>query len=103
MKPKFIALVALGLATISIVADLYQYFSFNERVRRVVETRERNYSQELIRKLNKTREAMGEKSVAPTNFAEVLSAYFEGMAAVLDAAVLNPTNATSDTKSTRQQ
>jgi hypothetical protein len=98
MKSNAIVRIALTLAVGSVALNIQQYCTFRERVTQVIDIRERNYSQELAEKLNKSREIMGRKPVTPTNFAEVLSSYFEGMASVMDAGVLNSTNATPDKK-----
>jgi len=97
MKSNRVLWLALGLALCSIALNIKQYYSFNERVTRIVESRERIYSNQLAVNLNKSRELMGQSPVSPTNYAEVLSGYIEGAVSVMNG-MLTSTNTTPDKK-----
>ncbi len=92
MKPHILPSLALILAIGSLALNVFQYYSFQERVERVVADRERNYIKTLVQNLNKSREMMGQSPVAPTNFAEVINAYLESVSEILDGRLSYSTN-----------
>ena len=88
LNPKNISLLALFLAILTLGLQVENKILLNERVVRIVDQRERNYSAKLAVKLNATRELLGLQPVSPNNFAEVLTSYFESMADVMNEGVL---------------
>lgn len=84
IDPKKISIIALIIAFSTLGLELKRWWAFDGAVRAAVEAREREYCVELAKKLNFSRELMGQPKVSPGNFAELLEAYFDGMAAVME-------------------
>jgi hypothetical protein len=83
------SLLALVLAIVALGLQIRNSLMFHEQVTKIVAEREKEYCRKLAVKLNEARELMGLEPEAPTNFAEVLTSYFESMAAVMNAGVAN--------------
>lgn len=82
-------LLTLAIALCVLGLEVENRLSFERRVLRIVEQRERDYSAKLVTKMNRGRELMGLPLANPNNFAEVLESYFASMAAVMDQGVSN--------------
>lgn len=85
MQPKntnIISYIALLCAILAVVLQLESRASFNERVTKTVDEREREHCAQLISKLNQSRELIGLEPITPKNFPELLSGYLEIMSSV---------------------
>jgi len=89
MRLQKTSLLALVLAIVALGLQIRHSLLFHEQVTTIVAEREKEYCRNLAVKLNEARELMGLEPVAPKNFAEVLTSYFESMAAVMNAGVAN--------------
>jgi hypothetical protein len=87
---KIMSMVALISALIALGLAIENRLSAEQRVRQIVEQRETAYCERIVKKMNEGRVLMGIPPANAKNFAEVLEAYFESMASVMDQAVTNP-------------
>jgi hypothetical protein len=89
MNHKAVSYAALVCAILALALQLETRAQFDQRVAKVCDEREKNYCSQLALKLNESRDLMGFKPVSPTNFADVLSSYFQSMATVMDLGITN--------------
>jgi hypothetical protein len=87
MNAKTMSYLALLCAILAIVLHFESRARLEQGVQVILNERERNYWAQIAIKLNQSRELMGLEPVKPENFAEVLSAYFETMANVMNEGI----------------
>jgi hypothetical protein len=98
MKTKMAAWAALILSIFAVAFEIQQRVRFREEVTRVADERERAYCRNLATYVNRIRAMTGSEQVNPTNYADVLMAFFQTTAGVLDSGVLSATNNSSPPK-----
>lgn len=89
MNPTKIAWMALVISVMAFALQIENRIQLHDTVTNIVNQREKDYSTKLAESLNKSRELMGFQAVSPTNYAQVLTSYFESMAMVMNGVISN--------------
>lgn len=76
--------LACFLAFLSLGLQVHHRMRFEAEVRKVVEEREKQATQELVNYLNKAREGVGQGAAYPTNFPGVMMSFFESLSGLYD-------------------
>jgi hypothetical protein len=84
-----LGLIAIIVASFSVWLQAKREADLNARVFSLIEHRERVYCQKLAENLNKSRDMMGQAPVSPTNFPDLLNAFFESLNGLFEGASTN--------------